>query len=191
MLLNNNRSSRTEAPEGWQPIGLPAAHTEVSAKVPSPTVFTRELAAARARRTARAVITPGIILATTIGATSYAAAHDGVLHTPDGDVPVSSATPEQIATYGEPAEEAPTTTAASDESLASTTSVAPETTSSTTSSSDSSSAGSDAFLPTGNSLPGADIPTVGGFVSHAPEIFAGGLFGGETVKTSAPVPGAR
>jgi hypothetical protein len=178
-MSKHKRAATPGAANTWQPIGLP---TPLKTPDIVPSALIRDISIARAGRTARALIAPGVILAATLGVASAAAAHNGVVHTPDGDIPVAMATPDQIL-----ASEA----AGPDESMASTTSVpsGDSTVTTTSTSSDSSSTtttGSPlAGLPVGDSLPGATLPIVGGFVSHAPGIFTGGLFGGQTVQSSA------
>jgi hypothetical protein len=155
----NSRASRNS---GWQPIGL------ATPQVPNgtPHALVHDLSVARARRTARALIAPGVVIAATLGVVSTAAATGGMIQTSTGDAPVMTT---QSDTHT-----VPVTTTQSDADLAATSGPATTT-----------SAGGSGGLPIGDSLPGGTLPIVGGFVSHAPGIFTGGLFGGKTVQTSA------
>jgi hypothetical protein len=162
-MSKHKRDATSGAATTWQPIGLPTQAK--TPDVPVPSALIHDLSVARARRTARAIVAPGVILAATLGVVSTAAA-SGMMPTP---TPTASATMSTTSTMASTSTPTATTTSTSSPAASTTTS----------------STGSGSFLPTGNSLPGATLPIVGGFVSHAPGIFTGGLFGGKTVQTSA------
>jgi hypothetical protein len=177
-------SKQLRAPRNnaWQPIGLATPLTPND----DPRAFVHDLSVARARRTVRSLVTPGVVLAATLGMASTAAAHNGTLHTPDGDIPVASATPAQIEAYADPEPADVTVTSAPTETTTSTTT---STSTTSTTSGTTSAAGSPLSGLGGGELPGAELPVVGTFIANAPKIFSGGLLGGgDAVQTSVPRP---
>ncbi|GAB4001748.1 hypothetical protein [Nocardioides ultimimeridianus] len=155
---------RGDAPADWQPIGLATPVTILSPK--DGRTLVHDLAVARARRAARSVIAPGVVLAATLGVTSYAAA--------TGAMPTVTTS---ASTTGTPTSSTTTTSTGMSTGTTATTPGVPMPT--------SAAGGLSGLSGIGGSLPGANLPVVGKFVANAPSIFSAGLLGGTpAVQTS-------
>ncbi|HJQ05812.1 MAG TPA: hypothetical protein VJ872_10230, partial [Nocardioides sp.] len=168
MSKSRNTRRRTEAPAEWQPIGLATPVLTAPPTVDARTLV-HDLAVAQARRAARSVITPGVVLAATLGITSYAAASGAM---PDATVGASTtATPTASSSTT-------TTTSTSTTSTTATTPGVPMPGS-------GGAAGLSSLSGIGGSIPGGNLPVIGKFVANAPAIFSAGLLGGTpAVQTS-------
>ncbi|GGO90478.1 hypothetical protein GCM10011584_22340 [Nocardioides phosphati] len=148
----------------WQPIGLATPLTTND----DPRLFVHDLSVARARRTARSLIAPGVVLAATLGIASTAAA--------TGMTATTTSQPTMSTTS------TTTTTSTSTSTGGTATSGGGTTTTTGSTSSPLSGLG-------GGELPGSNLPVMGKFIANAPKIFSGGLLAGKDgVQTSVPRP---
>jgi hypothetical protein len=141
----------------WQPIGLATPLTTND----DPRVVVHDISVARARRTARALVAPGVILAATLGVASTAAAHNGRRPHPDRRRTCRGLD------GGTPGRARPQRTGDDDhlDGLRL----------------DDHHHELDRLPRLGTRrrrAPGADLPVVGTFIANAPKIFSGGLLGG-------------